>query len=392
MESGRQGKQGTQDSMTAVFDCTTRTDTSYKKRSESFFAYLNRSARRDGEACRALIEDWFSRLPVTEQKNSCSRFRCGSDAEFASPFQELFLHELLLRLGCKACFHPTIAGETTRPDFRVLQPDGSEFLLEAVTRTKVSGGTQRNPRANRIRDFLQGLNLAGYLIGIDELTAGSKDLSQRSLKRHISEELARTGADHYGHVSIPICETDDGWRIRLTAIPDTSHRGERMGSILYEVGCDTESDPSNPLRDALVEKGGYYGIQLLMSFVIAVNSFDPMLRDRDFHETLFGQRQVPKGDATTHLLPTHGFWGTAQNPRYRRVSAVLFTKNLWPATVLMGQVQTCLYLNPWPDRHCQGVLTTLDTVRFEDREPRFYPGTPIHELLQVPLQDSSLFE
>jgi hypothetical protein len=52
-------------------------------------------------------------------------------------------------------------------------------------------------------------------------------------------------------------------------------------------------------------------------------------------------------------------WRRTGAPKHTRVSAVLFTKNLWPATLLMGQVYACLYLNPWPAHPYIGVLTEL---------------------------------
>jgi hypothetical protein len=72
---------------------------------------------------------------------------------------------------------------------------------------------------------------------------------------------------------------------------------------------------------------------------------------------------------------------------------VLFTKNLWPATVLMGQVYACLYLNPWAERPYDGVLTTLPSFRFEKGEVREYPGKSWHDLMGLqPLTDTSLWD
>jgi len=102
--------------MTKVFDCRTKTDTDRKKLSESIFAYWNRSAQPSAEASRALIEDWFSQLPEVEQNSFRSRFRSGSDPDCGAAFQELCLHELLLRQRCQMSFHHAVAGTTNRPD------------------------------------------------------------------------------------------------------------------------------------------------------------------------------------------------------------------------------------------------------------------------------------
>ena len=77
--------------------------------------------------------------------------------------------------------------------------------------------------------------------------------------------------------------------------------------------------------------------------------------------------------------------------KHTRVSAVLFTKNLCPPTLLMGQVYTCLYLNPWPTQPYAGVLTKLETFRHENGEVREDPGAPLHTLLKLRLRDSSIW-
>lgn len=358
-----------------VFDCMIRTDTSIKKRSESIFSYWNNSARPSAESSRALIEEWFSHIPFAEQEEFRSRLRSGSDEALAAAFQELCLHELCLRQACEPVLHPAIAGTTRRPDFLVREPDGSEFLLEARSSTQISSGPDNNPRRNRVLDFLTGFKPDGYSLGVDEVTAGRDDLSQKLLARHINRavddtELSRTKE---GYVSIPPLEIN-GWKVRLTAISDAPYEGETRG-VLYEGWSRTWSGPSHALPNALKKKAGRYGDELSMPFVIAVNSLDPMLVDRDFHEPLFGE---------------HGFWGTVSAPQYSRVSAVLFTKNLWPETLLVGQVESRLYLNPFAKRPFRGVLTKLDTFRLGGSSWECSPGEPIQELLHLPQRDTSL--
>src|ERR1019366_9819422 len=120
-----------------VFDRVKRTDVSQKKRSESIFSYWNRTALPRSRKSRALIEDWLSHVPEAEQVQLRLRFRCGDDIAFGTAFQELVLHELLLRQRCKPRLHPAIVGTTKLPDFGVLQPRGPEFLLEACSSTDV---------------------------------------------------------------------------------------------------------------------------------------------------------------------------------------------------------------------------------------------------------------
>jgi len=358
-----------------------------KMRTESTFSYLNRSARRGSAASRALIETWLYRTPAAEHADFRSRFRCGNDLQFTSALQELTLHELLRRQGCELRFHPNVPGTTKRPDYYVRQPGGSEFLLEACTSAEISRGPESSPRADRIRDFLQGLDLPGYLIAIDELTEGRRDLPQRLLAKHISDGIKATPADCAKGISIPLLTTTDGWRIKLTAYPSARY-GTRQGTVMQEAWSHTWTGPSYPLRDALRRKGGRYGRQLAVPYVIAVNSSDVMLTHRDFEETLFGAR--PEAGITDTSL-SRGFWGTATCPNHRRVSAVLFTKNLCEPTLLMGQVYACLYLNPWADQPYEGVLARLPTFRVESDALRERAGTPLHRLLKLRLRDSAMW-
>jgi hypothetical protein len=63
--------------------------------------------------------------------------------------------------------------------------------------------------------------------------------------------------------------------------------------------------------------------------------------------------------------------GRAQSPARQRRS---IHENLWPATVLMGQVYVCLYINRWAEPPYDGLLTKLPTFRFENGVAREFPG------------------
>jgi len=366
-------------------------DNSRKNLSESVFAYLNRSTKPGSAASRALMEEWLRLVPISEQGEFCSRFRSGDNIQFGTAFQELFLHEFLRRQNCTLDFHPSIPGNSKRPDFLVRPPSGDRFILEARTSTDVASGPAGNPRGDRIRDFLRKMKLDGYKLGINELTAGANDLPQKALRKNIVDAIAAHSGSGDGMVRIPDYSTSDGWLIRLTAFSSARYGSSRSTTVMQEAWGRTWIGPSYPLRDALKKKAGKYG-QLTMSYVIAMNSADVMLTDRDFEETLFGVRPgITIAGMTDELA--RGFWGTESAPNHRRVSAVLFTKNLWPATVLMGQVYACLYLNPWAERPYGGLLTELPTFRFENREAREYPGRPWHELMNLqPLADTSLWD
>lgn len=334
------------------------------------------------------METWLSRIPATEHADFCARFRCGDERQFTSAFQEMTLHELLRRQRCKLRFHPNVPGTTNKPDFNVQQPNGPEFLLEARTSTHIASGPSGGTRADRIRDFLESTELEGYLIAIDKFTEGTSDLSQKRLKKHIDDRI-KAGAPGRSpeSISIPPLTTGDGWRIEMTAFPKACY-GTRRSTVMHEAWGPTWTGPSYPLRDSLKKKGGRYGNQRAMPYLIAVNSSDAMLTDHDFQDTLFGARSQYASPGTPW---NHGLWGTAAAPNYTRVSAVLFTKNLCPPTLLMGQVYACLYLNPWPAQPYEGVLTKLPTFKLENGGLREYPGAALHQLLKLRVRDSAIW-
>lgn len=93
-----------------LFDDIERTDLGRATYSETGFRYLNRSARSDVRRVRELLESWFARYPNEHQSDLARRFRAAGRRGLEPPFFELFLHELLLRLG----FRPTVQSATGR--------------------------------------------------------------------------------------------------------------------------------------------------------------------------------------------------------------------------------------------------------------------------------------
>ncbi len=370
-----------------VFDDIAQRETRRKKMTESVFTHLNSSARPGDVASRALIEEWLAQVPVSEQDEFRSRFRSGDDIQFNTAFQELFWHEFLRSQCCGLDFHPPIAGSSKRPDFLVCQPSADSFILEARTSTEVATGPENNPRANRIREFLRQMTLNSHRLGIDELTVGTLDLPQKAFRKHITDAIDADPSSKM--VRIPPYATKDGWHIRLTAFSGTHYGGSHSSTVMQEAWGKTWTGPSYPLRDALKKKASKYG-QLSMPYVIAINSADALLTGRDFEQTLFGVRPgITIAGMTDELA--RGFWGRENNPKHKRVSAVLFTTNLWPATVLMGQVYACLWINPWADRPYDGLLTELPTFRFENGDVKESPGRPWHRLMNLPLIASSMW-
>src|SRR5262249_48934244 len=134
---------------------------------------------RGSRKSRDLIETWLSHIPDAEHSELRARFRSHDESNFTSALHEITLHELLRRQKCKLEFHPNVLESSNKPDFRVRQPNGPDFFLEAQTSSEIASGPEGGTRADRIRDFLNELDLKDYLIAIDELREGKSELSRK---------------------------------------------------------------------------------------------------------------------------------------------------------------------------------------------------------------------
>ncbi len=89
-----------------IFSEIVRTFHEGKPYGEPDFSYLDRSARPEAVRVRAALESWLLRYPAADIPNMVARLRNGSDAEFASATFEIYLHEILLRLGFEVDGNP----------------------------------------------------------------------------------------------------------------------------------------------------------------------------------------------------------------------------------------------------------------------------------------------
>jgi len=139
-----------------LFDDINRSDSEYKSEAESHFLYLNRSARLEAKRVRSVIEEWFSHYPREHANELRGTLRSANDYNHQAAFFELFLHELLIRMGCRIKVHPELSHTTRRPDFLVFQENNRPFYLEATVVTNQSRDVA-GAKA-RVAKIVDGLN------------------------------------------------------------------------------------------------------------------------------------------------------------------------------------------------------------------------------------------
>lgn len=122
-------------------------DPTPKRRSESFSQYLRRSTDGVATAVREIVNAWIGKYPEQNRDQLARRLRASK--QFESAFFELFMHELLHKLGYVVEAHPPVqSGSAKRPDFCLKGPANEVCYLEATLATD-------EPESSRSADSLK---------------------------------------------------------------------------------------------------------------------------------------------------------------------------------------------------------------------------------------------
>jgi len=377
-----------------LFDDLQRSDSSAARHSEPAFPFLNRSARTEFARVRDVLEVWFSRYPPSEQAALASRFRSQDDIPHESAFFELFLHELLLRLGCEVTVHPGAnAKKSKRPDFLV-KSDSGTFYLEATLASEASNEDRAaQARENVVYDALDRLDSPDFFIGMNLRGAPKTPPSAKSIRTFLADRLTGLDPDDVsrlyrlgGEKAFPRWSYQhDGWTIEFFPIPKSlGARGKPgirpVGSRSYAIWDKTAS----AIRNAILSKAGKYG-NLEAPYVIAVNVLPHGAQRDDIMEALFGDEQMvihptesgPEEGGMSRKL--NGAWTSPTGPRYTRVSAALLCGGVLPWTILRAPV--CLYHNPWAKHPYESPLTRLAQAIPQGDRMHWEEGEALHSVL-----------
>lgn len=134
-------------SLLKLFDEQDRTDPAPCREGEDSYSFLNRVNAPYWAQVRNLLESFFSRYPAEHSESLRRDFRARLPGRHYAAWWELYLHELLLRLGYEITIHPAIEGTERKPDFG-LRRDGTELLVEAsVVFSGIAGGEEQTGAA-----------------------------------------------------------------------------------------------------------------------------------------------------------------------------------------------------------------------------------------------------
>jgi len=356
--------------------------------SEPSFEYLNRSANEPIRKIREVLEDWFSRYPESDQVELRKRFRSRKEHNHSSALFELWLHEILFRLGCRVMIHPPLPHTDRKPDFLVKPPSGLDFYLEAIHTAGASDEeSNAQARLNTLYDSLNYLKSPNFFIKIDVSGLPRTPVPGREIKRFLQRELARLRPELISHFLdsrrldlLPHWKFEhDGLRITCSPIPKPPELRGLPG--VRTLGIKTFGgiiDSEGPIKHAVIKKAGHYGV-LNLPLVVAVNATDVFFSEREVLNALYGSfHGWPEPEI---LNDERGVWGNIDNPKWTRVSAALVTLKLRSDKLV---VPVTLHHHPQAARPYSSELTRLPQTKVTNNHLVTSDGETIESILGLP--------
>lgn len=355
-----------------IFDDIDRADAAPAFEQESHFHYLNRSARKDMDRVRKLMEEWFSHYQEIHKDELRIRLRSEIDRHFISAFFELYVHEMLIKLGYKIEIHPDVSTKyNNKPDFLVISPSGSEFYMECVLSTDLSDkNVGASKRMDEVYDAINEIESSDFFIGINIRNMPETPVPKGRLKREIINFISLLDPDQ---VTSSYEITNDlprkifsykDWDLEYFAIPKKKEAREKksvhpLGARVY---MPKWIDTRTPIRNAISRKSTKYG-NLDKPFIIAINSLAIHMDNEDIMGALFGQETyLISVDPSVNCEPRmkrkpNGAWHGPNGAQNTRVSAVMIVAGILPWTVAVRT--PILYHNPWAQFPCTEILAQL---------------------------------
>ena len=354
-----------------LLDQFVRTNHRHAYRSEPDYEFVNRSAWPAYENIREVLERWFAGYPTSHKDDLRARFRKG-DHNHAAAYFELYLHQVMSRLGLSPEVHPDPEIGKGRPDFAIAGARGSRCYLEANVVFKPRWDSD-DPLENELLDAIDAVaETQPTQIGVAVSTKGTlqrshqRDPIQREVREWLDsiDPIGRLSPANFDRIPCLYIQRDD-WVAELVAFGPLS----RSSRSLIQMGPTKAgfSDAGPSLAENLKRKVKRYGT-LDRALILAINTNDVFTSGRDEHEALLG----------TH----DGIWRTDSVGRHQRLHGVLFFRGLSPSN--MHDVVSHLYVNPNTQADIPEELLKLNSRCQRNGKWHLKKGMNIGEILELP--------
>ena len=364
-----------------------------RKQDESTTDFLRRSGHPVAVALRGLINSWHAQFPEGSRAELASRLTSARFDTFHSAFFELYLHELLRRLGCVVEVHPELNGErSSSPDFLVREPGGRHWFLEAVLASETSnrdrGRESLQARVFQAIDEIESPDFWLHARARGELEASpSTNLLKREIRdwlETLDYESCREKIRLDGGRELPRFERALGaWRLTIQASAKSrAHRGLTRTLGFQSRGDSRQVKTADALRKAVKRKAGKYG-HLDGPFCVAVNAMESIGEPGEIARSLYGSEPaLHLGRAGDWPIERNQDGVFGRSDRHSRVSGVLVFQMLFPTT--SRSVSARMWLNPDATHPLGGTVLQLPVAEYVDDSLRYRLGFPPGAVLGLP--------
>jgi hypothetical protein len=325
-----------------------RSDARRRQPRENSFRFLDRVDDVYFGRVRRLLNDWFTHLPAEQQRQFKARYASAGTHPVDPVFFELYLHEVLRRLGLPVDYEPALTTTSNRPDFRVTS--SNPFFLEVRTVGPPTTRLRSDARRQEAMEPLRNLRSDEFTIELGILRESEAAPPVRRVIPRVEAWLAsldRAEIERLGRRDLSLVPTltvtAGDWEFRIRPIPKSEARIGKTspaGSVSMFPGRSSWGGDWGRIRKALGHKAGRYG-KLEKPYVIALAVGDQFVDEEEIVNALWGDPGYSV-DAVGNVTVgrTGGLWSGGANSR---VSAVLTVRHLSPNAV--NQVVPILWRN-----------------------------------------------
>ena len=254
----------------SLFHDIDRCDRSFRRREESSFEYLDRSARSDCTDFRSILEESFASIPESSQEDVRRKFTSKDDCTHVGALLELGVFSILRSIASSVQFEPKINAQT--PDFLVSFED-TEIVMDVTTLTPETTSNASRSVQQVIRK-LEKIDLQGYFVDAYVKKLVDTDTKTTRIRKAFQDWI---GSLEFSDTLCSELLLDDGtWKIQFVARKHDGVPNDRNRIIDYDLddfmtwhGRDEYESFEASIRDKVRDKSDKYG-SLGKALIIAV--------------------------------------------------------------------------------------------------------------------------
>lgn len=334
-----------------LFSSYTRDNLDHKRRKETAFEFLDRSAWNISQIVRQKVNEIASAYCPDDE--FLKMFKSKSDKQHYSAVFELLVYALLTRSNLALTRHPkTKTGK--RPDFQA-EVEKTKLFIECTLAGHSFESLEEKNRKDTVEEIVDDLEYYPYWINLDFQTISEQSISKKKLLNFIDKvkDSSEAVPDEALFEKKYLYE-DDGWNIEISLSRKTQPDIKRSLGFISDNAKTI--DTSKPILTALQDKkGSRYGIET-EPYIIFLNTNDLFTKENCFSEALFGQYGDSKIDRS--YISQNGFYLANNKPINRSVSAVVIFRNFDLFTLESSSI--AIWHNPFAKNKLPNNLLPFD--------------------------------